>query len=78
MCLCPFNVFLVQRASFMWWSVNAHQYPTATIGIWIYHNFKGRVAVRFERKILALPRSGGSDLVHNCTMFLCYLDVGNI
>ena len=52
--------------------------PMPYSNIWIYCHFKGRVSVRFERKILALPRSGGSDLVHNCTMFLCYLDVGNI
>ena len=61
--------FLLQRASFIWWSVNVHQCPTATSGIWIYHNFKGNVAVRFERKILALPKVG--DLTYNITA-LCF------
>ena len=64
-----FKAFLVQRASFIWWSVNVHQCPTATSGIWIYHHFKGKVAVRFERKILALPKVG--DLTYNITA-LCF------
>ena len=64
-----FKAFLVQRASFIWWSVNVHQCPTATSGIWIYHNFKGNVAVRFERKLLALPKVG--DLTYNI-IALCF------
>ena len=51
------------------WSVNVHQCPTATSGIWIYHHFKGKVAVRFERKILALPKVG--DLTYNI-IALCF------
>ena len=42
---------------------------TATSGIWIYHHFKGKVASRFERKILALPKVG--DLTYNITA-LCF------
>ena len=64
-----FKAFLVQRASFIWWSVNVHQCFTATTGIWIYHHFKGKVAVRFERKILALPKVG--DLTYNI-IALCF------